>query len=99
MRYLLILLALVCSSASADLVVSNGANELRLMQPACSNEGILQSLEYEWRQQFKQAQASIDGKLYAACWIKADEEAVFVMYETGDGVDYPIGAFTDHPGI
>lgn len=99
-KYLLILSLLLAIPAQADLVVSRGKDELRLMTTPCVHGGVLGMLKPEWRDKFKKAQATVGGKMFYACWIDIPEDqAVWVLYEDGDGKDYPLAVFTESPGV
>lgn len=85
--------------AWADLVATNGPNELRLMHSPCVHAGILGQLKEEFRPQFKKAQATIAGKTHFACWIDTGDGAYFVIWESGEGQAYPVTGFLDQPGV
>ena len=98
MKRFLLIAALIAAPAYADLVVSNGANELRLMPESCTNPAILERIKDEYRPQFKKAQASIDGKTFAGCWIDTQQGAYYVLYSDGGEAAYPVTAFIEAPG-
>lgn len=83
--------------AWADLVATNGPNELRLMHSPCVHAGILGQLKEEFRPQFKKAQAIVGGKLFYACWIDNQEGAYVVFFEDGDMSMYPVTGFKVDP--
>jgi hypothetical protein len=85
--------------AYGDMVVRNGANELRLMQAPCTHEGILSNIKDEFRDQFRQAQGTLAGKTIAACWIDTERGAYFVMFSDGDSLTAPVSAFINSPGV
>lgn len=100
MRKFMILIALVLcwGGAWADLVARSGANELRLLAEPCMHAGILAMLHPEYRPQFRKARATVNGKMFYACWIEQDGVA-FVLYEDGDRSVFQVSAFKDEPGV
>lgn len=100
MRYLLAALVLLTMPARADLVATNSAkDELRLMPGPCIHGGTLGLIAEEWRSRFKKAQADIGGRLVFGCWIDTGEGWYWVIFETGQGIAYPITSFLDQPGV
>jgi hypothetical protein len=86
-------------SAMADLVASNGENELRLMPGPCVHGGILGMLKPEHRPQFRKGQAWVEGKMFYACWADTGEGSYIVFYDDGDVKVYSVTSFTDKPGV
>jgi len=99
MKSLLIAAILAAGPALADLVTTNGGNELRLMPGPCVHGGILGMLKPEHRAQFKKGQAYVQGKMFYACWTDTGEGSYVVFYDDGDVKVYSITSFTDQPGV
>jgi hypothetical protein len=92
-------LALAAGTAMADLVATNGRNELRLMTAACTNETVLEQIKPEWRDKFQRAHASIGGKPFAGCWVDTGEGAYIIFFDDGDRIAAPVTAFISSPGV
>jgi hypothetical protein len=99
MKHLLLIAALMCGNAWADLVATNGPNELRLIDSACTHEGILENIKPEYRDKFKRAQATVGNKTFAACWIDTGEGAYWVAFENGQSVAFSVTGFINQPGV
>jgi hypothetical protein len=96
MRALLIAALLAAGPAVAERVVRNGQHELRLLDTACSHAGTLGHIKEEWRAKFKNARLMHKGKIqHYGCWILADENTVFIMYEDGDVMEMPPQMFKE----
>lgn len=100
MRHLLFLLVLLAAPAfGADLVMKNKANgsELRLYDSPCVNAETLMQLAEEWRPKFRAAKI-LDGKgrvVWFGCWIRHDDDALFVIFQDGDERMFELAAFSD----
>jgi hypothetical protein len=80
----------------AEKVVRSGSMELRLLDSTCSHAGTLGLIRPEWGPKFKNARLMKDGKIvHYACWILADENTVFIMYEDGDYLEIPPHMFNE----
>jgi hypothetical protein len=100
MKHILLIAALMCGSAWADLVATNPrGDELRLMPAACTNEAVLEQIKPEHRDKFQKAQASIGGKIFAGRWVDTGEGAYLVFFSDGDRLILPVTAFINQPGV
>jgi hypothetical protein len=102
MRRTIIAIALLLSWGGAyatDMVMRQGENYVRLSDSPCVHGGTLAILSAEWRDKFKKAVASINGKAWFACWILEDDGQVYVLYEDGDENRFPVAAFKPDGGI
>lgn len=90
-------LLLAAGSAMADLVASNDqGNELRLGYAACDHQEILDTIKPEYHGDFHKGVAILGGNVIKACWINIPEEKmVYVVYETGASMAYPINIFKE----
>lgn len=90
-----VIAALMCGTAMADLVATNGENEIRLMTAEpCTNPAILEQLKQEYHSQFKRATATIKGKALPGCWIDTMEGAYYLQFPDG-GLAFPVEMFTE----
>lgn len=89
-----VLAALLCGTAMADLVATNGESELRLTGEPCTNAAVLDQLKPEYHAQFKRAQATIKGKALPGCWIDTMEGVYYIQFPDG-GLAFPITMFTE----
>jgi len=84
--------ALVAAPAFAnDLVARQGSDVIRLVNAACTSEGVLSRVSPQMRSQFRAAQATVDGRTYAACW-RMTPSAAHLVYEDGDQGLVPLSA-------
>jgi hypothetical protein len=84
--------------ASADLMVRNDANWLRLHEGPCTSEPVLAELKDEWREKFRAASAFVNGESFAACWIEQGGQ-VFILFSDGDRAVVPLAAFKKDEGL
>ena len=71
-------------------VARSGDQELHLLETQCSHAGTLVHLKPEWRAEFKNARLLHKGTIqFYGCWILADENTVFVIFEDGDFIEAP----------
>lgn len=92
MRKSLLILALLCSAAHADMVASDGTNTVRLKQVPCPVE-ILRMLPEGTRGYFQAAEAVLGGKTFGACWAVDSRGIVWLKFDDGDDGQVPIVAF------
>lgn len=98
MRIFVAFLAAFCFSASAsDSMVAHGPSDetVRISHDACTDEAVIAQIERvaaRYRKLFYEASATVDGKLFHACWL-ADGEYVHVLYEDGDHGMIPMSDF------
>lgn len=92
MKRLAFILALLCGSAWADLVATEGASSLRLKQEPCPLE-ILRLLPEGTRGYFQRAEAVIEGTPFAACWAVTPRGVVVLKFSDDDDGEVPITAF------
>ena len=102
MRRAILAIALLLSWGGAwatDMVIRQGGSYVRLSDSPCVHAGTLGILSPEWRDKFKKAVASINGKTWFACWILEDDGQVYVLYEDGDENRFPMVAFKPDEGL
>jgi hypothetical protein len=92
MRALLFFLLLLIAPPllATQQVARSGDQELHLLDTQCSHAGTLVHIKPEWRAEFKNARLLNKGTIsFYGCWILADENTVFVIFEDGDAIDAP----------
>jgi hypothetical protein len=85
--------ALIAAPVMADeLVASNGQDSVRLSDKPCSSETVLQQLTPKFREAMREANATVGGQQFHACWI-VDGESAHLLYEDGDQGLIPLADF------
>jgi hypothetical protein len=85
--------ALVAAPALADeLVASNGQDSVRLTDQPCSSDQVLQRLSPRIRDLMRDANATVNGQPFRACWI-VDGDSAHLLYEDGDQGLIPLTDF------
>lgn len=91
--------ALLCAAALAaapaladELVASNGQDSVRLSDKPCSSDQVLQRLTPKLRQVMREANATVNGQPFRACWV-VDGDAAHLLYEDGDQGLIPLTDF------
>lgn len=92
-------MALPHAARGEEAVLSNGRNVIHLSQNQCTHAATLAMLKPEWRAKFKDARATIDGRLWSACWLLKDDGTVHLVFEDGDETDVPMAVFRSDPGV
>lgn len=98
-RYILILAALLCGPAMADLVLTAGKSELRLLDSPCTHPAILEGIKAEYRSDFRRGYAALDTKVLQACWVDTMQGVYWISFESGESLALPVAAFTNEPGV
>ena len=97
-----ILAALLAGGAQADVLIArgDGPDELRLYEGACVHGGTLARIDPARRDEFRKAQAEVNGKLLFGCWAEVpDADGIFfVLLEGGPGFVMQRRAFNFSPG-
>jgi len=91
--------ALLCAAALAaapaladELVASNGQDYVRLTDKPCSSEQVLQRLTPKLREMMRDANATVGGQPFHACWV-VDGDSAHLLYEDGDQGLIPLSDF------
>jgi hypothetical protein len=85
--------ALVAAPALADeLVASNGQDSVRLTDKPCSSDQVLQRLTPRLRELMRDANATVNGQPFRACWV-VDGDSAHLLYEDGDQGLIPLTDF------
>lgn len=98
MRALIAAALLLAGSAYAgEAMVAHGPNgeTVHITHDACTNEAVVAQIAevaQRYRDLFYAATATVDGKLFQACWI-VDGEFVHVLYEDADQGMIPMSDF------
>ena len=94
MRFaLLCAAALIAAPALAEEVVaSNGDDSVRLSDAPCSSQLVLNALEPSLRPVLRDASATVQGRVFKACWI-VHGNAAHLLYEDGDQGLIPLSDF------
>jgi hypothetical protein len=92
MKYLLILLAALSMSASADWEARSGSDRVRLTEAPCTSAAVLEQIAARAMDagNFRTAIAFVGGRTYNACWTN-EGIAVRLIYEDGDHGMIPRG--------
>lgn len=75
-----------------ELVASNGQDQVRLSDKPCTSETVLQRLTPKFRDLMRDANATVNGQPFRACWI-VDGDAAHLLYEDGDQGLIPLTDF------
>lgn len=87
-------IAVLSASVSAqEMLVRNGADEVRITQKACP-ANVLQVIAQEHRQHFRKALVLFQGSEYIACWALRGDGFVFLQYADGDAGILPMSSFS-----
>ena len=94
MKFALLCAAMLAASPvmADELVASNGQDSVRLTDKPCSNEQVLQQLTPRARDMMKDANATVGGQQFRACWV-VDGESAHLLYEDGDQGLIPLTDF------
>ena len=91
--------ALLCAAAflaapvlADELVASNGQDSVRLSDKPCTAETVLQRLTPKVRELMRDANATVNGQPFRACWI-VDGDSAHLLYEDGDQGLIPLTDF------
>ena len=85
--------ALVAVPALADeMVASNGNDSVRLTDKPCSSEQVLQKVTPKVRDMMRDANATVGGQQFHACWV-VDGDSAHLLYEDGDQGLIPLTDF------
>lgn len=85
--------ALVAAPVLADeLVASNGQDSVRLSDKPCSSEQVLEHLTPKFRDLMRDANATVNGQPFRACWM-VDGDSAHLLYEDGDQGLIPLTDF------
>lgn len=96
-KLIIIALMLLASASHAELLATNGKNELRLFATACKSAPVLAEVGPTLGIRMHAARALVDGDTFEACWI-VYQGTVFVIYDDGDRSSFPLSAFHEQPG-
>jgi hypothetical protein len=92
------LLTLAASAAIADYVATDGRNSVVLTNQACP-AALAALVPPEWREIAQLADATIEGKHYAACYAGRSDGYVVLQYEDGDQGLIPISHLHKLQGV
>ncbi len=85
----------ICGVAHADLVASNGANELRLKPGPCVLNIALAVIPPKMQPQYHEGFATANGTTYTACWTDTRDGYYLVLFSDGAIGVYPVTAFVE----
>lgn len=84
-RFLLfVALLLALPAFAADMIYREGANSVRLKTSACSQKVVLDMLAPPVQAQWFDAEATVNGKNFIACWRPMGDAVIHLLYEDGD---------------
>lgn len=99
MKYLALILAMLCLQANADNAVArNGKDMIRITDGACP-ASILALTPEGTRGFFRAAYAVLDGKSWLACWALTKDRRVVIVYSDGEHSIVQATSFEIDPGI
>lgn len=75
-----------------ELVASNGLDSVRLSDKPCSSEQVLKRLTPKFRELMREANATVNGQPFRACWI-VNGDSAHLLYEDGDQGLIPLTDF------
>jgi hypothetical protein len=85
--------ALIAAPALADeMVASNGQDSVRLTDKPCASEQVLQRVTPKVRDMMRDANATVGGQQFHACWV-VDGDSAHLLYEDGDQGLIPLADF------
>lgn len=83
---------------AATMSASNGKDRVIITDAPCPSN-IAQQIKPEYRDQFLQAFALIQGFPAEGCWIQADKDTVYIWLDGGFGVEVPVDALKPESGV
>lgn len=87
------------SASAAEMVAKNGDEVIRLQDRPCVHAGTLAQIKPEFRERFRMARATLQGRQWFACFIVTPKGDVHLVFEDGDELELPTRAFKADPGV